>query len=109
MDYSASDCVCLLYVICRWGLDKFPQATPLVFHKAGQPILPPLEMMDGFKVVLQNMVSYIEKNFPNTLKFWRLQSPRHFYGGDWNQNGSCLFDKPLEEFQVQINLLTTAL
>lgn len=61
-------------------------------------------MFDGLKVVLENMVSHIQKEIPpKTLKFWRLQSPRHFYGGDWNQNGSCLFDKPLEENQVAID------
>lgn len=72
-----------------------------MFYKAGKPILPALEMLDGLKVVLQSMVIYIQKAFPErTLKFWRLQSPRHFYGGDWNQNGSCLFDKPLGESEV---------
>ncbi|PNX95723.1 hypothetical protein L195_g018917 [Trifolium pratense] len=81
-----------------WNHDKFPKEKPLVFYKAGQPIVPPLGILDGLNVVLANMITYIEKEFPkNTLKFWRLQSPRHFYGGDWNQNGSCLFNKPLEE------------
>lgn len=85
----------------RWGPDKFPKETPLVFYKAGKPILPALEMLDGLKVVLQNMVIHIQRAFPNRiLKFWRLQSPRHFHGGDWNQNGSCLFNKPLEESEV---------
>ncbi|KAM7459797.1 hypothetical protein LguiA_036217 [Lonicera macranthoides] len=86
-----------------WGSDKFPKETPLVFYKEGKPILPPLEMSDGFKVVLENMISYIQKEFPRkTIKFWRLQSPRHFYGGDWNQNGSCLFDEPLEQTQLDL-------
>lgn len=86
-----------------WGPDKFPKEKPLVFYKAGKPLLPLLGMHDGFKVVLKNMVSYIQKKVPSkTLKFWRLQSPRHFYGGDWNQNGSCLFDKPLEESQLDL-------
>lgn len=72
-----------------------------MFYNVGQQIHPPLEMLDGFKVVLENMVSYIQKHLPHkTLKFWRLQSPRHFYGGDWNKNGSCLFSDPLEELQV---------
>lgn len=85
----------------RWGYDKFPKETPLVFFKDGKPIHPSLEMFDGLKVVLENMVSHIEKAFPKkVLKFWRLQSPRHFHGGDWNQDGSCLFDEPLEESQV---------
>ncbi|XP_061358522.1 protein trichome birefringence-like 12 isoform X2 [Gastrolobium bilobum] len=87
-----------------WNYDKFPKEKPLVFYKAGQPIVPPLGMLDGLKVVLGNMIPYIQKEYPgNTLKFWRLQSPRHFYGGDWNQNGSCLFNKPLEENEVWNN------
>ncbi|XP_047980223.1 protein trichome birefringence-like 12 [Salvia hispanica] len=86
-----------------WGPDKFPEETPLVFFKDGQPIHPPLDLMDGLKVVVKNMVSHIEKAFPKkTLKFWRLQSPRHFHGGDWNQNGSCLFDNPLEESEIDL-------
>lgn len=57
--------------------------------------------MDGLKAVLESMISYIQREVPaNTLKFWRLQSPRHFYGGEWNQNGSCLFDEPLKEVQL---------
>ncbi|XP_057788008.1 protein trichome birefringence-like 12 [Salvia miltiorrhiza] len=86
-----------------WGLDKFPKETPLVFFRGGQPIHPPLELMDGLKVVVENMVAHIEKAFPKkVLKFWRLQSPRHFQGGDWNQNGSCLFDEPLEESELDL-------
>ncbi|KAK2662792.1 hypothetical protein Ddye_001366 [Dipteronia dyeriana] len=86
-----------------WSHDKFPKETPLVFYSAGKPINPSLGMFDGLKVVIENMVSYIQKEIPTkTLKFWRLQSPRHFYGGEWNQNGSCLFDKPLEEHQLDL-------
>ncbi|EOX97314.1 Gb:AAD15463.1 isoform 2, partial [Theobroma cacao] len=85
-----------------WGYDKFPKETPLVFYQHGRPISPPLGLLDGLQVVLENMVRYIEKEVPKSnLKFWRLQSPRHFYGGEWNQNGSCLFDRPLEEDQQQ--------
>ncbi|XP_057465409.1 protein trichome birefringence-like 12 [Actinidia eriantha] len=91
---------CLLF-LARWGYDKFPKEKPLVFYKAGRPIIPPLQMLDGLKVVLDNTVSYIQNEFPKSmLKFWRLQSPRHFYGGEWNQNGSCLFNEPLEELQL---------
>ncbi|GAB4853370.1 Protein trichome birefringence-like 12 [Ancistrocladus abbreviatus] len=86
-----------------WGPHKFSKETPLVFYNRGQPIIPPLEILDGLKVVLRNMISYIEKEVPsNTLKFWRMQSPRHFYGGEWNQNGSCLSDEPLEETQLDL-------
>ncbi|MQL96889.1 hypothetical protein Taro_029558 [Colocasia esculenta] len=84
-----------------WGPDKFPKETPLVFYRDGRPIWPPLGILDGLKVVLENMVSYIERELPrNTPKFWRTQSPRHFYGGEWNQNGSCLFKEPIEESQL---------
>ncbi|XVE67372.1 hypothetical protein DITRI_Ditri08aG0155000 [Diplodiscus trichospermus] len=87
-----------------WGYDKFPKETPLVFYRHGKPISPPLGLSDGLQVVLENMVHYIQKEIPkNSLKFWRLQSPRHFYGGEWNQNGSCLFDRPLEEDQVSVD------
>ncbi|KAM2701096.1 hypothetical protein EV2_002965 [Malus domestica] len=86
-----------------WNSDKFPKETPLTFYRVGEPILPPLDILDGFKVVLENMVPYIQNKVPHkTLKIWRLQSPRHFYGGDWNQNGSCLFNKPLEEQQLDL-------
>ncbi|KAG8645786.1 protein trichome birefringence-like 12 [Manihot esculenta] len=86
-----------------WGYDKFPKETPVVFYLAGQPILPPLGLFDGLKVVLENMVSYIQSEIPGkTLKFWRLQSPRHFYGGEWNQNGSCLFNEPLKEYELDL-------
>ena len=91
-------------VLIRWGYDKFPKETPLVFYRHGRPISPPLGLLDGLQVVLENMVHYIQKEVPkNTLKFWRLQSPRHFYGGEWNQNGSCLFDRPLKEDQVSVD------
>lgn len=86
-----------------WNYDKFPKEKPLVFYRDGQPVVPPLEMLDGLKVILENAVSYIQNKFPTkTLKFWRLQSPRHFYGGDWNQNGSCLLSKPLEKHELDL-------
>lgn len=86
-----------------WGPHKFPKETPLVFYQGGQPIVPAIEFMDGLKLVLKSMISYIEKEVPSTtFKFWRLQSPRHFFGGEWNQNGSCLFDEPLEEPQLDL-------
>ncbi|EOA13490.1 hypothetical protein CARUB_v10026551mg [Capsella rubella] len=86
-----------------WGYDKFPKETPLVFHRKGKPINPPLDILQGFELVLQHMVSYIQREVPaKTLRFWRLQSPRHFSGGDWNQNGSCLLEKPLEESQLDL-------
>lgn len=86
-----------------WGPHKFPKETPLAFYREGQPIVPPLDFMDGLKVVLKSMISYVKKEVPSTtLKFWRLQSPRHFFGGEWNQNGSCLFDEPLQEPQLDL-------
>ncbi|KAF2320665.1 hypothetical protein GH714_029885 [Hevea brasiliensis] len=88
----------LVTMMQRWGHDKFPNDTPFVFYHAGQQILPSLGLFDGFKVVLENMVSYIQKEVPGkTFKFWRLQSQRHFYGSEWNQNGSCLFSEALNE------------
>ena len=37
---------------------------------------------------------------PNTLKFLRTQSPRHFEGGDWNEGGKCHRHKPLGAEEV---------
>ncbi|KAG9446017.1 hypothetical protein H6P81_012145 [Aristolochia fimbriata] len=86
-----------------WNHDKFPKETPLVFYEKGKPLLPPLKVSDGLQVVLNNVVSYIEREvLPRTVKLWRTQSPRHFYGGEWNQNGSCLFDGPLDENQLDL-------
>ncbi|KAF5195949.1 trichome birefringence-like [Thalictrum thalictroides] len=84
-----------------WGIDKFPKEKPLVFYLKGQQIFPPLGIFEGLKVVLDNIISHIQREVPReTLKFWRMQSPRHFYGGEWNENGSCLFNKPLEGGQL---------
>ncbi|MFS8030654.1 putative PMR5 domain, PC-Esterase, protein trichome birefringence-like 12 [Helianthus anomalus] len=85
-----------------WGYDKFPKESPLAFYQGGKPIVPAPDMLEGLQIVLKNMAAYIQKEFPKTLKFWRLQSPRHFHGGDWNQNGSCLFDKPLEDSEIDL-------
>uniref|UniRef100_A0ACD5TBJ9 Uncharacterized protein n=1 Tax=Avena sativa TaxID=4498 RepID=A0ACD5TBJ9_AVESA len=84
-----------------WGLDKFPRETPLVFYKGGKPIEPPLSIFDGLKVVLKSMASYIESEVPGkTLKLWRTQSPRHFDGGEWDHNGSCVSHRLLEEHEL---------
>jgi hypothetical protein len=64
--------------IIRWGTYKFPKETPLVFYKDGKPIEPPLSILDGLKLVLKTMASYIDREAPDTtLKLWRTQSPRH--------------------------------
>ncbi|KAJ6822866.1 putative protein trichome birefringence-like 12 [Iris pallida] len=83
-----------------WGLDKFPKETPLVFYREGKPITP-LGISGGLRVVLQSMISHIEREVPKeTIKFWRTQSPRHFYGGEWDHNGSCLFTEPLKQEEL---------
>ncbi|XP_020703225.1 protein trichome birefringence-like 12, partial [Dendrobium catenatum] len=54
-----------------WGLDKFPKETPLVFYKGGKPIVPPLEILNGLELVLQSMVSYINREIPiKVVKIW---------------------------------------
>ncbi|KAF8728038.1 hypothetical protein HU200_018612 [Digitaria exilis] len=84
-----------------WDTYKFPKETPLVFYKGGKPIEPPLGIHEGLKVVLKSMASYIEREVPRkTLKLWRTQSPRHFYGGEWDHNGSCVSDRLLEEHEL---------
>jgi hypothetical protein len=89
------------FLFVRWGPDKFPKETPLVFYRGGKPIEPPLSIFDGLKVVLKSMASYIKREVPSkTLKLWRTQSPRHFDGGEWDHNGSCVSDRLLEVHQV---------
>jgi hypothetical protein len=89
------------FLFLRWGPDKFPKETPLVFYKGGKPIEPPLDIFNGLKVVLKSVASYIEREVPSkTLKLWRTQSPRHFDGGEWDHNGSCVSDRLLEEHEV---------
>lgn len=84
-----------------WSSVKFPKETPLMFHKEGKLISPTLSIRDGLHIVLQSMASYIENTIPkDRLKLWRTQSPRHFYGGEWNQNGSCTFDTLLDEIKL---------
>ncbi|KAG0550319.1 hypothetical protein BDA96_01G328200 [Sorghum bicolor] len=84
-----------------WDRYKFPKDTPLVFYKGGKPIEPPLDIHSGLKVVLKSIASYIEREVPRkTLKLWRTQSPRHFYGGEWDHNGSCVSDRLLEEHEL---------
>ncbi|CAN6300216.1 unnamed protein product [Urochloa humidicola] len=84
-----------------WNTYKFPKETPLVFYKGGKPIEPQLGMHDGMKVILKSMASYIEREVPRkTLKLWRTQSPRHFYGCEWDHNGSCVSDRLLEEHEL---------
>ncbi|GLJ30182.1 hypothetical protein SUGI_0596980 [Cryptomeria japonica] len=85
-----------------WGSDKFPKEKPLVFYREGNLISPSLSIRDGLNIVLQSMGSYIERTVPkDRLKIWRTQSPRHFDGGEWNQNGSCTFDSLLEENKLE--------
>lgn len=101
MHHSCYNAWCLSLI--RWGLDKFPKETPLVFYRGGKPIEPPLGIYDGLKVVLKSMASYIEREVPSkTLKLWRSQSPRHFYGGEWDHNGSCVSDRLLQEHEVTL-------
>ncbi|CAD6252155.1 unnamed protein product [Miscanthus lutarioriparius] len=84
-----------------WGTYKFPKETPLVFYKDGKPIEPPLSIPDGLKLVLKTMASYIDREAPSTtLKLWRTQSPRHFHGGEWDHNGSCVTDRLLKEHEL---------
>lgn len=85
----------------RWGTYKFPRETPLVFYEGGRPIEPPLSIPDGLKRVIKSMAAYIDAEAPSTtLKLWRTQSPRHFHGGEWDRNGSCVTDKLLKEDEV---------
>uniref|UniRef100_A0A7I4FQ62 Trichome birefringence-like N-terminal domain-containing protein n=1 Tax=Physcomitrium patens TaxID=3218 RepID=A0A7I4FQ62_PHYPA len=85
-----------------WGYDKFPEDLPLVFYKQGRPVWPPLSIREGLAAVLKSMLEFIDDSVPATvLKVWRLQSPRHFHGGEWNQNGSCSSSDLLSSTQVE--------
>lgn len=63
---------------------------------------PPLSIREGLAAVLKSMLEFIDDSVPATvLKVWRLQSPRHFHGGEWNQNGSCSSSDLLSSTQVE--------
>ncbi|KAG0616330.1 hypothetical protein M758_5G106000 [Ceratodon purpureus] len=73
-----------------------------MFYKQGRPLWPPLSIREGLAAVLKSMLDFIDDRVPaKVLKVWRLQSPRHFQGGEWNQNGSCSSSMLLNETQVE--------
>ncbi|KAL0356960.1 UNVERIFIED_CONTAM: protein trichome birefringence-like 13 [Sesamum calycinum] len=80
-----------------WAPSKFdPVKSPMLFFEKGLPVTPPIAPDAGLDMVLEHMVSYVEKNArPSTILFFRTQSPRHFENGDWNQGGSCPRLQPL--------------
>ncbi|WVZ24373.1 hypothetical protein V8G54_002917 [Vigna mungo] len=86
-----------------WAPSKFdPVKSPMLFFKNDQPVIPPIRPDQGLDLVLEHMIKYVEKNArPGAVKFFRTQSPRHFEGGDWDQGGSCLRDRPLSIEQVE--------
>ncbi|WVZ78140.1 hypothetical protein U9M48_025901 [Paspalum notatum var. saurae] len=85
-----------------WGTYKFPKETPLVFYRGGKPMDPPMSIPEGLKLVVRSMAAYVDREAPsNTLKLWRTQSPRHFHGGEWDRNGSCVTDRLLGEDELE--------
>uniref|UniRef100_A0A7N0TML3 Trichome birefringence-like N-terminal domain-containing protein n=1 Tax=Kalanchoe fedtschenkoi TaxID=63787 RepID=A0A7N0TML3_KALFE len=86
-----------------WAPSKFdPVKSPMLFFKAGQPVIPPRTPDAGLDMVLEHMIRYIESNMhPSGVKVFRTQSPRHFEGGDWYEGGSCQREKPLGSEQVE--------
>ncbi|KAK4438026.1 protein trichome birefringence-like 13 [Sesamum alatum] len=80
-----------------WAPSKFdPVKSPMLFFEKGVPVTPPIAPDAGLDMVLEHMVSYVEKNArPSAILFFRTQSPRHFEGGDWDQGGSCPRSQPL--------------
>ncbi|XP_066400018.1 protein trichome birefringence-like 13 [Miscanthus floridulus] len=86
-----------------WAPSKFdPIRSPMLFFEKGRPIVPPLLPPAGLDLALQNMIMFANKEMrPNTVKFFRTQSPRHFEGGDWNEGGSCQRNQPLSSEEVE--------
>ncbi|PUZ72117.1 hypothetical protein GQ55_2G367600 [Panicum hallii var. hallii] len=86
-----------------WAPLKFdPIQSPMLFFEKGKPIVPPLLPSAGLDLALQHMIMFVNKAVrPNTFKFFRTQSPRHFEGGDWNEGGSCQRSQPLSSEQVE--------
>ncbi|KAI5069549.1 hypothetical protein GOP47_0015850 [Adiantum capillus-veneris] len=86
-----------------WAPEKFdPVKTPMIFFEKGEPIIPTKPPEEGLDMVLKSMIAYVEQRMPaEGLMFLRMQSPRHFEGGDWNEGGSCHRSKPLTEEEAK--------
>ncbi|CAK9145005.1 unnamed protein product [Ilex paraguariensis] len=86
-----------------WAPSKFdPVKSPMLFFEKGQPVVPTIPPDAGLDMVLKHMISFVEgRTQPNTIAFFRTQSPRHFEGGDWDQGGSCPHLQPLLPQEVE--------
>ncbi|XP_074291597.1 protein trichome birefringence-like 13 [Silene latifolia] len=86
-----------------WAPKKFdPVKSPMLFYKDGMPINPPVTPDTGLDLVLEHMISFVDRKMrPGGIKIFRTQSPRHFEGGDWDQGGTCPRQKPLLSEEVE--------
>ncbi|CAK9167883.1 unnamed protein product [Ilex paraguariensis] len=89
-----------------WAPSKFdPVKSPMLFFEKGSPVVPTIPPDAGLDMVLKHMVSFLEgKTRSNTVVFFRIQCPRHFEGGDWDQGGSCLRLQPFSPQKVSLLL-----
>ncbi|GLT96960.1 hypothetical protein SLE2022_145500 [Rubroshorea leprosula] len=79
-----------------------PVKSPMLFFEKGLPVLPPLPPNAGLEKALRHMILFVKRNSrPDTIKFVRTESPRHFEGGDWDHGGSCQRLQPLLSEQVE--------
>ncbi|GKV24293.1 hypothetical protein SLEP1_g33920 [Rubroshorea leprosula] len=79
-----------------------PAKSPMLFFENDLPVLPPIPPNAGLEKALRHMILFVKRNSrPDTIKFFRTQSPRHFEGGDWDHGGSCQRLQPLLSEQVE--------
>ncbi|GLT47581.1 hypothetical protein SLA2020_212680 [Shorea laevis] len=79
-----------------------PVKSPMLFFEKGLPVLPPIPPNAGLEKALRHMILFVKRNSrPDTIKFFRTESPRHFEGGDWDHGGSCQRLQPLLLEQVE--------
>lgn len=86
-----------------WAPSKFdPVKSPMLFFENGKPLVPPVSSDVGIDMVLNHMISFVQRSIrPGTSLFFRMQSPRHFEGGDWDRGGSCQRSQPLTPKEVE--------
>ncbi|KAF6148082.1 hypothetical protein GIB67_024257 [Kingdonia uniflora] len=68
----------------------------MLFFEKGLPVIHPIEPEIGLDIVLKNLIFYVNRRMrPAGIRIFRIQSPRNFEEGDWDQGGSCQRVQPL--------------